>query len=405
MDKMKSTQEEIQSLSERYLVNTYNRSLVFRSGEGSWLYPSEGSKYLDLTMGIGVCNLGHCHPWVSIAIARQAWRLMHCSNLFFNELQPQLAKVISEASFGGKLFFCNSGAEANEGLIKFARRWGSQHGGRYEIICAEHCFHGRTLGTLAATAKPKYREGFQPDVQGFSFAEFNNLESFRAKITDKTVAILVEPVQGEGGVWPARPEFLQGLRRLCDENSLLLLCDEVQCGMGRTGRMFAYQHYGIEPDAMSMAKALGNGVPMGAFELRQEHAGVFAPGLHGTTFGGTPLACAASLAVFEAFDKEKALDNCTAMGAYFKEQLLALQERHPECVADVRGLGLMLGFSAGKFQKPIQAACEERHLLVLTAGEDAIRLLPSLLITKEEIDLAVSILDEAMTAVVAQAAQ
>lgn len=391
----------MQELSERYLVNTYNRSLVFRSGEGSWLYPSEGSKYLDLTMGISVCNLGHCHPWVSIAIARQVWRLMHCSNLFFNELQPKLAKVISEASFGGKIFFCNSGAEANEGMIKFARRWGYQHGGRYEIICAEHSFHGRTLGTLAATAKAKYREGFQPDVQGFAFAEFNNLESFRAKINEHTVAIMLEPVQGEGGVWPADPEFLKGIRQLCDEKNLLLLCDEVQCGMGRTGRMFAYQNYDITPDAMSMAKALGNGIPMGAFEIRQEYGDVFAPGLHGTTFGGTPLACAASLAVFEAFEKEKALENCRAMGAYFMDALRELQKRH-KCMKVVRGLGLMIGISAGEYQKQIQAACEERHLLVLTAGDDVIRLLPSLLITREEIDMAISILDEAMTAVEAQ---
>jgi len=389
-------QEEMQKLSDKYLVNTYGRSLVFRSGEGSWLYSADGERYLDLTMGISVCNLGHCHPWVSIAIARQTWRLMHCSNLFFNEFQPKLAQVISEASFGGKIFFCNSGAEANEGLIKFARRWGSQHGGRYEIICANHSFHGRTLATLAATSKLKYRDGFQPDVEGFAFAEFNDLESFKSKITGKTVAILVEPVQGEGGVWPATQEFMKGLRALCDEKNLLLLCDEVQCGMGRTGKMFAYQNYGIIPDAMSMAKALANGLPMGAFELRQELADVFAPGLHGTTFGGTPLACAASLAVFEAFKKEKALDNVQVMSAYFREKLQELQTRHP-FVKNVRGLGLMLGFSAGERQQALKAACEKRFLLVLTAGDDVIRLLPSLLITKAEIDQAVEILDAAMT--------
>ena len=382
-------------LDAKYVLHTYNRSLAFVKGEGCRLYDTAGESYLDFTAGISVCNLGHCHPAVTAAIQAQCAQLVHCSNIFYNVNQPRLAEVISTHGIGGKVFFCNSGAEANEGLIKFARRWGSLHGGRYEIICANHCFHGRTLATLAATAKQKYREGFQPDMPGFRFAEFNDLESFRAQINEKTAAILIEAVQGEGGVHPATPEFLTGLRRLCDENNLLLLCDEVQCGMGRTGKLFAFQNYGIMPDGFSMAKAIANGLPMGAFCLKAEYADVFAPGLHGSTFGGTPLACAASLAVFETLLHGGVLESVPGKGQFLRQKLEELQVRHPSIKA-IRSLGLMAGLAVGELVKTIPGACQKRHLLVLTAGEDVIRLLPPLTVTEAEIEEAIAILDSAI---------
>ncbi|NLE55192.1 MAG: aminotransferase class III-fold pyridoxal phosphate-dependent enzyme, partial [Lentisphaerae bacterium] len=242
---MTLTKDQLLAMQDQYVLKTYSRDTIMTRGEGSYLWDIDGKRYLDFAMGISVCNLGHCHPAVTKAICEQAAKLVHVSNLYQNENQPQLAKIIAEASFGGKVFFANSGAEANEGLIKFARKWGSRNGGRYEIICMNNSFHGRTLATLAATGRSKYRDGFQPDVQGFVFADFNDLDSIRAKIGPKTVAVLIEPVQGEGGIIPADKAFMTALRQLCDEHQLLLLLDEVQCGMGRTGKYFAYQHYGF----------------------------------------------------------------------------------------------------------------------------------------------------------------
>jgi acetylornithine/succinyldiaminopimelate/putrescine aminotransferase len=314
-----------------------------------------------------------------------------------------LAALISQNSFGGRVFFANSGAEANEGLIKFARKWGSESG-RHEIICMNDSFHGRTLATLAATGRAKYRKGFAPDVEGFVFADFNDLESVKAKVGPQTVAVLCEPVQGEGGIVPADPEFLQGLRALCDEKNLLLLFDEVQCGMGRTGHMFAYQGYGVEPDGMSMAKALGNGFPMGAFELQAKHEGILVPGTHASTFGGTPLACAAGIAVFEAFAEEQILDNVQTVGKHLRESLAALCDKY-EAVETVRGAGLMLGIvvEAGLDLKPVLAKAKEAGLLALTAGENVLRLLPPLTITIEQADEAVRILDTALAESLADA--
>ncbi|NMA47708.1 MAG: acetylornithine transaminase, partial [Lentisphaerae bacterium] len=296
---MTLTKDQLLAMQDQYVLKTYSRDTIMIRGEGSYLWDIDGKRYLDFAMGISVCNLGHCHPAVTKAICEQAGKLVHVSNLYQNENQPQLAKIIADASFGGKVFFANSGAEANEGLIKFARKWGSRNGGRHEIICMNNSFHGRTLATLAATGRSKYREGFQPDVQGFVFADFNDIESIKAKIGPQTVAVLIEPVQGEGGIIPADKAFMSALRRLCDERQLLLLLDEVQCGMGRTGKYFAYQHYDIVPDGMSMAKALGNGLPMGAFTVQQKYHDVLTPGTHASTFGGTALACAAGIAVFQ----------------------------------------------------------------------------------------------------------
>jgi len=392
---MKETFAELLNLDREYVLPTYGRDTMLVRGEGSKVWDFFGNEYLDFTMGISVCNLGHCHPAVTRAISEQAAKLVHCSNIFYNENQPRLASVIARNSFEGKVFFCNSGAEANEGLIKFARRWGSRNGGRYEIICATHSFHGRTLATLAATATLKYREGFAPDMEGFVFAEFNQLEAVRAAITPRTVAVLVEPVQGEGGIHPASPEFIQGLRQLCDEKNLLLLFDEVQCGMGRSGKYFTYQNYDVIPDGMSMAKALGNGLPMGAFEIGAEFGELFAPGVHGSTFGGTPLACAASLAVFKAIEEEKVLENVQAMSAYLFARLNELKQQF-SFIKDVRGVGLLVGIEVGERVLALQTACKKRRLLTLTAGEGVLRLLPSLKVTRAEIDQACEILASAL---------
>ncbi|MFA6930212.1 MAG: aspartate aminotransferase family protein [Lentisphaeria bacterium] len=392
---MKETFAELLNQDREYVLPTYGRDTMLVRGEGSRVWDFFGNEYLDFTMGISVCNLGHCHPAVSKAIAEQAGKLVHCSNVFYNENQPRLAAVIAQKSFGGKVFFCNSGAEANEGLIKFARRWGSRNGGRYEVICATHSFHGRTLATLAATAKLKYREGFAPDMSGFVFAEFNQLEAIKAVITPNTVAVLVEPIQGEGGIHLARPEFMQGLRKLCDENDLLLLFDEVQSGMGRTGKYFAYQHYGIEPDGISMAKALGNGIPMGAFEIQAEYAELFEPGVHGSTFGGSPLACAAALAVFKVMEDEQVLENVQEMSSYLFARLKEFKKDF-SFIRDVRGMGLLVGVEVGDRVVALQTACKKRRLLTLTAGEGVLRLLPSLKVTRSEIDHACDILTSAL---------
>lgn len=392
---MKETFAELLNQDREYVLPTYGRDTMIVRGEGSRVWDFFGNEYLDFTMGISVCNLGHCHPAVSKAIAEQAGKLVHCSNIFYNENQPRLAAVIAQNSFGGKVFFCNSGAEANEGLIKFARRWGSRNGGRYEIICATHSFHGRTLATLAATAKLKYREGFAPEMSGFVFAEFNQLEAIKAAISPNTVAVLVEPIQGEGGIHLARPEFMQGLRKLCDENDLLLLFDEVQSGMGRSGKYFAYQHYGIEPDGISMAKALGNGIPMGAFEIQAEYADLFAPGVHGSTFGGSPLACAAALAVFKVMEEEHVLENVQEMSSYLFARLKEFQKDF-SFIRDVRGMGLLVGVEVGDRVVALQTACKKRRLLTLTAGEGILRLLPSLKVTRPEIDQACDILASAL---------
>ncbi len=394
---MRETFQDLVRYDREYVLPTYSRELLLERGQGSRVWDIYGNEYLDFSTGISVCNLGHCHPGVTAAIREQAGKLVHISNLFYNEHQPRLAKKISECSgFESTVFFCNSGAEANEGLIKFARRWGHQNGGRYAIICTNHCFHGRTLATLAATAKAKYREGYAPDMGGFAFAEFNDLSSVEAAITAETAAVLVEVVQGEGGVNPATREFLLGLRRLCDKRKLLLLLDEVQCGMGRTGKYFSFQHYDFTPDGFSLAKALGNGLPMGAFCLKAEYGALFQPGSHGSTFGGTPLACAAALAVFKALEEEKILENVQAQSRYFGALLRSLQPLFP-IIKDIRGLGLLIGVEVGTAAiAGLQKACLRRRLLTLSAGEGVLRLLPPLTVTRTEIDQAGAILHDAL---------
>ena len=388
---------KIKEYQDKYVMKTYAPNLLLVKGAGSTVVDDQGNEYLDLMAGISVCNVGHCHPKVTAAISAQAQKLVHTSNLFINEQQPLLAKNLISKGFDGVVFFANSGAEANEGLIKFARKWGSDKG-KYEIVAMHDSFHGRTLTTLAATGRSQYREGFAPDMPGFKHANFNDIESIKAQITDKTAAVLVEPVQGEGGIIKADPKFLQDLRNLCDEKSILLLFDEVQCGMGRLGTFFAYQSFGIEPDAVSMAKALGNGFPIGAFIVKRKYENVLTPGTHASTFGGTPLACAAANAVINVIDEENVLENCKKMSELIFARFANFVEKF-SFVEEIRGAGLMCGIKLDRPAAFLMQPLREKSLLVLTAGESVLRLLPALNITEEEINKALDIIEEVLSEV------
>lgn len=389
------TTKQLQKLYEQNVMNTYGTpGVLFVRGGGVNLYDANRRKYLDFSSGISVCSLGHCHPAVTEAICRQAQTLVHVSNLFLNENMPRLAEVIVKKTLGkGRVFFCNSGAEANEGLIKLARKWGSETG-RNEIVVMENSFHGRTLATLAATGRSKYREGFGPDMPGFKFAKFNDLKSVKKAIGPKTCAVLLEAVQGEGGILPADEDFIKGLAKLCKEKDVLLMFDEVQCGMGRTGTLCAWQGYGVKPDAFSFAKAIANGVPMGAFVCNQRLSKVLTPGTHGNTFGGNALATAASLAVFETFDRDHILENVQEMGAYLRGKLEQFVGKY-DFVKEVRGRGLMLGIVLDFPAKDILPILREKGLVALSAGEVVLRLLPPLIVKREDCDKAVRIIGSA----------
>lgn len=379
---------------EQYVMETYPRAdVTFVRGEGAHLFDSEGNDYLDFASGIAVCSLGHCHKKVTAAIQEQAAKLVHVSNLYMNERQGELAEKLIAHGFDGTCFFCNSGAEANEGLIKLARKAGSEKG-RYEIIAMNDSFHGRTLATLAATGRSKYRKGFAPDMPGFKFADFNNFESVKALVNEKTAAVLLEPVQGEGGIIPAEKEFLVKVRELCDKEGILLLFDEVQCGVGRTGTFFAWQNEGIMPDALSMAKALGNGYPIGAIVAARKYSNILTPGTHASTFGGTALASAAACAVIDTFDEENILENVKARSAFLMDGLRALGEKYPQ-IQSVRGKGLMIGAVLTSSAAPVLAILRKKYMLALSAGENVLRLLPPLNITQEECEKALQLIDEA----------
>ena len=335
--------EKIKLLSEKYVMSTYRQSLCFEKGMGAYLYGSNGKSFLDFTSGIAVTNLGHCHPEIIEVIKYQSDNLIHISNLFFNKIQPQLAEQLVACSElpNAKCFFCNSGAEANEGMIKLARLWGSNDD-KYEIITMKQSFHGRTLATLTATGQEKVKKGFGPLPEGFVYADYNDLNSVKSLINSKTVAVMVESIQGEGGVIPADKTFLRELRKLCSEHNILLLCDEVQAGMGRTGKWFGFQHADIKPDVISSAKGLGNGFPIGALIAKDELSNVFQPGHHATTFGGNPLSSAVSLKVIEIIKKNNLLRNAEIVGNHLKTKLKESLKVF-DWVEDVRGLGLMLG--------------------------------------------------------------
>lgn len=388
------TSEEIIRLSDKYIMRTYGRiPLTLVRGQGVRVWNAEGKEYLDFVAGLAVCSLGHCHPAVVEAISTQAGTLMHVSNLYYIETQAKLARLLVENSCGDRVFFCNSGAEANEAAIKLARKYAKIRGAqdKYEIITALKSFHGRTLAAITATAQPKYQKGFEPLPEGFKYVPFNDLEALSKAITPHTCAVLLEPVQGEGGVNVSTQEYLAGVRELCNRHDALLIFDEVQCGLGRTGKFLAYQHYGVEPDIFTLAKALGGGFPIGAMVAKEEMAAAFSPGDHASTFGGNPLACAAGLAAMEYLLHEGVIENAARVGAYFKERLVQLSGRFP-FIREVRGLGLMLGVELSIEGKEIVGKCQERGLLINCVDGHILRFIPPLIITQADVDGAVAIL-------------
>lgn len=393
---MKTTAEVVE-LYNKYVMKTYSQNLVLTKGKGTRVWDADGKVYLDFISGISVLNLGHCHPAVTDAIQKQAAELVHVSNLYYNAQQAELAEKLSSVSLGGKCFFCNSGAEANEGLIKLARLWGHSEG-RYEIITMKSSFHGRTLATASATGQDKVKKGFEPMPEGFVHAEFNNLESVAALINEKTVAVMLEAIQGEGGIIPATDEFMTGIRKLCDEKNLLMLCDEVQCGMGRTGKWFGYQNYDVAPDAFSMAKAFGSGYPIGAIVASPKLSDVFKPGNHATTFGGTPLACAAALATIKVIEDENLLGRAAEAGSLLAEGLEAFIDKF-EHVKAVRSSGLMLGLVLDQPAKPLCDAMAEEGLLVLATAENVVRFLPPMNVKDNELEEALDIVHDALCAI------
>jgi acetylornithine/N-succinyldiaminopimelate aminotransferase len=377
------------------IMQTYGRfPATMVRGEGARLYDENGKEYLDFTAGIAVTNLGHSHPRVTEAISKQAAQLIHCSNLYYNPSQIQLAEKLVQLSCLDQVFFCNSGAEANEAAIKLARKYAHDQYGpeKYEIITFLHSFHGRTAGALSATGQTKYQKGFGPLLPGFHYAEAGNLESVLRLVNEKTCAIMIEPVQGEGGVVPMDPEFLLALRKLCDEKGLLLIFDEIQTGIGRTGTLFAYQQFAIEPDILTLAKGLANGVPIGAMLAKKQVAQAFTPGTHASTFGGNPLATTAALATLQVLMEEGVLERVQALGNYLADRLSQLVEKYDHAV-EVRGMGLMRGILLKEGAGEVVSAAFVKGLLLTVAGGNTVRFVPPFVITEADIDQAVSIVD------------
>ena len=384
------------------LMDTYQRQPVaLRSGHGVWVTADDGREYLDLVAGIAVNILGHNHPALRQAIADQASALMHTSNLYYTEPQLELAELLIASAFPSRVFFCNSGAEANEGAIKLARKWGKLHrDGAHVIVCAQGAFHGRTMGALAATANARYRKPFEPLPKGFVHVPYDDLGALEQSIDGATCAVMLEPIEGESGVIPLEPGRLAAIRRLCDERNVLLILDEVQTGMGRTGRWWAHQHEDASPDVMTVAKALGGGVPIGAI-LAAPRADVFEPGDHGSTFGGGPLACAAAIAVMRTVESEGLVEQAGEVGDYLAESLSALADGGAP-IAGVRGRGLMLGIALNRdVARAVAAAALNQGLIVNAIGDRTLRLVPALIITREEVDEAVRRLSRAFDAVAA----
>ena len=384
--------------SGQVLMNTYTRfPVVLRKGRGMTVWGSDGREYIDFVGGIAVNILGHCHPRVVIALQKQAQRLLHVSNLYYNEPQVKLAKILVEHSFADKVFFCNSGAEANEAAIKLARKYAKENmaGNRFEIIAAVNSFHGRTLAALTATGQKKFHQGFEPLVPGFRHVDFDDIDSLKKGITEKTCAVMLEPVQGEGGVRIPSADYLKQVRSLCDEHGILLILDEVQTGMGRTGRLFAYEHYGIVPDIMTLAKGLGGGFPIGAMLATNRVSAAFQPGTHASTFGGNPLACAAAIATLETLLEDGfILDQCRRMGGYLVKGLLELKKEYVSVVTDVRGVGLLVGMELTRECTSIVKACMDRGLIINCTAGNVLRFTPPLIVQERDIDHMLEILED-----------
>ncbi|OGG80583.1 acetylornithine aminotransferase [Candidatus Kaiserbacteria bacterium RIFCSPLOWO2_01_FULL_54_13] len=377
-----------------YVMPTYVKyPLVISRGLGSYVWDESGKKYLDFFPGWGVSGLGHCHPRIVSALTRQARTLIHVANNYYHEGQALLARKIVTHSFPGKVFFCNSGAEANEGAIKLARKFGNPR--RNEVITTLNSFHGRTIAAVTATGQKKFQKGFEPLPRGFRTVPFNDFSALKRAVSKKTIAIMLEPIQGEGGVVVAEKSYLKSVRKLCDEKNMLLIFDEVQTGMGRTGEMFCFKNLGVVPDILTLAKSLGGGFPIGAFVARKRIANTLQPGTHGTTFGGSPLACAAGLATFDAIDKEHLLHNAKRMGAYLLKKLGELKKKH-SLIREVRGVGLMTGLELTHECKNVYRACLKRGLLINCTQGNVLRIMPPLVVNKRQIDQGISILDEAL---------
>lgn len=385
--------------AEEALLHTYNRyQIVLEKGDGAYLYDVDGKEYLDFAAGIAVCSLGYGNEAYKDALKKQIDHLTHTSNLFYSKPVARAAAMLKEATQMDRVFFTNSGTEAIEGALKAARKYAyTKQSGRYEFIAMHHSFHGRSMGAVAVTGTEHYRTPFEPLIGGVKFADYNDLESVKAQITEKTCAIILEPVQGEGGIYPATRAFLEGVRALCDEQDILLIFDEIQCGMGRTGSMFAWQGYGVKPDIMAMAKAIGNGVPVGAFAMTQRVAdSSLAPGDHGTTYGGNPLVCAAVEAVLTIFQKEDLLAHVQSVSAYLEEKLDAIVEAHA-CVTERRGKGLMQGLVLTKPVGEVIKNAMDAGLIVISAGGNVLRLVPPLIITEAQVDEFIGKLKMALT--------
>ncbi len=389
-----TTQETI-DLFNKYVIANYGRlPRVIVKGEGCYLYDAEGNKILDMFPGWAVSGLGHCHPKVVEAIRKQVGELIHIDNTFYSEPQGELAKLLSERAFGGKCFFCNSGAEANEAALKLARLHTAKE--KYKFITAEGSFHGRTFATVTATAQPKYHEGFLPLLPGFIYVPFNDIKALESAFSDEVAAVMVEPIQGEGGINVATAEYLEAIRRLCDETGAVMILDEVQTGIGRTGKWFGYQHFDVEPDIITMAKALGGGVAIGAMMAKEEIAASLVPGKHASTFGGNCLACAAGIAVIEAIEEDNLLSNAIELGRYIKEKLEQLKQKH-SIIDSVRGIGLMIGIQLTGPGNKIVDKCLAKGLRINCTTGTVIRFMPPMIATKEQIDQAIEILDDVLS--------
>lgn len=388
--------EQIIAQDEQHYVPVFARyPIVLSHGEGPYVYDTEGKKYLDFLAGIAVNVLGHAHPKLVAAIAEQAGKMIHCSNLYYTEQQASLAAALTKLAGMDKVFFANSGAEANEGAIKLARKYGKTlNEDRVEIITAENSFHGRTYATLAATAQPKYQKGYEPLPGGFRYVPFNDLEALKSIVSEKTCAVMLEPIQGEGGINIPDAGYLQAVRQLCDDNGALLIFDEIQTGMGRTGSLFAYQYFDVKPDIVTVAKGLGGGVPVGAFLASGKVADVFHAGDHGSTFGGNPLACAAGNAVLAVIAEENLEANAAAMGEYMMAELRRLQNKYSQLILDVRGKGLIIGAKISRPGREIVNRCLEEGFIINCTAGDVLRFVPPLNINKHHIDELIVNLDK-----------
>ncbi|MFH1854760.1 MAG: aspartate aminotransferase family protein [Candidatus Omnitrophota bacterium] len=385
--------KEIIAQYDRYVIKTYTRTpIIIVKGKGLKVWDLEGNEYLDFFPGWAVSGLGHCHPMVVNAVRNYIKKIIHVPNNYYNMLQGKLAQEIIENSFEGKAFFCNSGAEANEAAIKLVRAYGSGKG-KYEIITFENSFHGRTLATITATGQDKYQKGFEPLPLGFKTVPFNDIKAVENAISDKTAGIMLEPIQGEGGINAASEDYIKKIREICDKQDLVLVFDEVQTGIGRTGKMFCFEHYGMRPDVMTLAKSLGGGLPIGAMVAANKFSEVLKPGMHASTFGGSPIACSASLAVFQAIKKERLLSNARDMGLYMAEKLNELKKKKA-VIKEVRGKGLMIGIELSVEGNDIVAACLKERLLINCTHGNVLRFMPGMIVTKKQIHKAIEILDK-----------